>query len=84
MERPCRLCGQHDFSEDAMRAQIDEYIQSLPEDMLVMQSLYEVRLRACYGCGQQRGGVCALCGCYVRVRAAKRALACPDANGKKW
>lgn len=83
-EKPCRLCTGHDFSEDAMRPQIDAYLAALPEELLVAEEAYARRLAACYGCQRQTGGMCVLCGCYVRVRAAKKTQACPDVGQARW
>lgn len=81
-EKPCRLCNTHDFSEDAMRALLDEYIESLPEDALTDQRTYEARLSLCYACTRQIKGTCGLCGCYVRTRAARHQMHCPDSPAK--
>ena len=35
------------------------------------------RLAICRDCDQLRSGLCALCGCYVELRAAKGRMGCP-------
>lgn len=81
---PCRLCMPHRFGESEMRAQIDAYLASLPEDMLVSEETYPARLVKCHHCYKQVSDMCVLCGCYVRTRAAKKAQECPEPNNPKW
>lgn len=75
--RPCRLCGDADFSEAAMRETLDEYLSALPEEDWAAEVEYAKRLSCCASCEHQRQGTCVLCGCYVRARAAKWRMSCP-------
>ena len=38
---------------------------------------YRRRLALCKGCGELANGICAQCGCFVELRAAKRQNRCP-------
>ncbi len=83
-EIPCRLCAQYSFSEVEMKEQIDAYLRSLPSDLLVPTPVYQARLDACGICAHQAQGMCRLCGCYVRTRAAKKTTVCPDVGRERW
>ncbi len=56
---------------------VAEYVASLPEDERAPGTVYRQRLAKCTDCADLRDGTCALCGCYVEARAAKRAQRCP-------
>lgn len=68
--------------EDMARL-VQEYVESLSEDEKTTKEAYEMRLNACRACNDLRNGTCALCGCYVEARAAKRRQSCP-AVPAKW
>ena len=72
---PCR-CLLKD-SAPAMAASVREYISLLEEDQRAPEPVYRERLAACLSCESLRDGTCALCGCYVEARAAKRRQRCP-------
>lgn len=82
---PCRLCLWHQ-PEDAqgIEATLRAYLDALPEEARTDDAAYAARLAKCEGCSHLRGYTCALCGCYVQARAAKRHMACPDADARKW
>lgn len=61
---------------------IREYLASLPPEALADAPVYAERLEICRACARLRNGTCALCGCYVEERAAKRNQRCPDVPGK--
>jgi len=62
---------------------IRQRIALLPEEERASGAEYERRLKLCRECDQLNRGTCAQCGCYVEIRAAKRALHCPHSN-PKW
>ncbi len=60
-----------------MAATVRDYVESLPQELRCGEEAYRARLKLCEGCGALRDGTCALCGCYVEARAAKRNQRCP-------
>ncbi len=59
---------------------IYEYIDRLPEEQKASSQEYARRLGFCRACESLQNGMCAQCGCFAEVRAAKSALACPIAR----
>lgn len=60
---------------------LQELVNSIPEDVKTPDELYEARLKECLECERLIDGMCNACGCYVELRAAKKANSCPYA---KW
>lgn len=80
----CRRCLLSDMeAEKPLYQLIQEVIAAMDEDEKTPEALYQKRLAACKACERLMGGMCALCGCYVEVRAAKKGQRCPDTN-PKW
>ena len=75
-QRPCRCLLMASGQEDMARL-VAEYIATLPEESRVSDESYRARLALCENCEALHSGTCALCGCYVEARAAKRSLSCP-------
>jgi len=75
MERVCRRCLLRELDREAY-ASIYAYIGSLPEEERAEPSEYARRLELCKSCESLRNGMCALCGCFVEVRAAKKRMYC--------
>ena len=74
----CRRCLLEDMpSQAALAASIRDLIALLPEDKRAPREETARRLRQCRDCDQLRSGMCALCGCYVELRAAKGRMGCP-------
>lgn len=76
-ERPPCRCLLMDSGQQDMAKLVAEYIATLPEESRVPQTTYQQRLSQCQQCDALHSGTCAICGCYVEARAAKRGLACP-------
>lgn len=74
--RFCR-CLLSDFWPE-LHASVAEAVALLDEEEKAPPELYDARLECCRACAHLRNGTCALCGCYVESRAAKRRLKCPD------
>ena len=72
---PCR-CLLAEHWPDLHRS-VSEYIALLPDEQRAGDADYRARLSVCQACEHLRDGTCALCGCYVEARAAKRGLGCP-------
>ena len=61
---------------------IRDRIAAMPEEQRADEVAVASRLRVCKACDHLVSGTCALCGCYVELRAAKRLQTCPDVPGK--
>ena len=80
----CRRCLLEDMpSQAALAASIRDLIALLPEDKRTPREETSRRLAICRDCDQLRSGMCALCGCYVELRAAKACMGCP-ALPSRW
>ena len=56
-----------------------EWMAALPPEERAAPERYEARLAACRACEHLADGMCALCGCYVELRALKARAGCPAA-----
>ena len=65
-----------------MAASVRELVALLPEHVRADDEVTRRRLETCRQCDHLNGGMCALCGCYVQLRAAKARLNCPDVPGR--
>lgn len=80
----CRRCLLEDMPDEAALAKsIRELIDLLPEDRRAPAEVAAQRLAVCRTCDRLQNGMCALCGCYVELRAAKAHMKCPSVP-KKW
>ena len=70
-------------SEAALMENIRDLIALLPEEQLASDELRALRLAHCRACDHLVNGTCALCGCFVELRAAKVRMRCPDVP-PKW
>ena len=84
MERiPCRRCLLKDLSDTDYFHSIYEYIENIPPEQKTPDALYKDRLQKCTSCDHLVNGMCALCGCFVEVRAAKVRQHCAK-NAEIW
>jgi len=83
MERPCRNCLFNSIEREQIEKNIREYIESLSPDEKAGERLYNERLKICFECPNCIDGLCRICGCFVRSRAAKDRSYCPDIT-KRW
>lgn len=82
-KRPCRRCLLEDMPEEAALAQsVRELVSLLPDHVRADAEATRRRLEVCRQCDHLYGGMCALCGCYVQLRAAKARMGCPDVPGR--
>lgn len=72
----CKKCLLKDLTDDDRFHTIYEYIESLPKEKRAPPEIERRRLEACMKCSHIINGMCALCGCFVEVRAAKAASHC--------
>ena len=56
---------------------VRDYVDSLSADEKTDEATYAARLNICRACDDLHSGTCALCGCYVEARAAKKRQGCP-------
>lgn len=74
----CRKCLIASLDEDDYIRSLKQYIDSYPQEKRVSDEEYSRRLHICLGCERLANGMCALCGCYVELRALKTGMRCPD------
>ena len=82
MTRPCRCLVGEMPGEAELAKIIRERIEDIPEEERAPAEAYALRLSACRECGSLNRGTCALCGCYVEIRAARQEQRCPAVPGK--
>lgn len=80
--RLCRRCLLKEL-DDAYFQTVYEYIDSLPAEQKAEKAEYAKRLEKCRECDHLQNGMCALCGCFVEVRAAKKRQHCAK-SGEIW
>lgn len=76
----CRRCLLKDMTDSEYFRSIYEYIENLPPEQKAEESEYTTRLQKCTACDHLVNGMCALCGCFVEVRAAKKRQHCAKSN----
>ncbi len=79
LNRPFCRCLLEDLPSGAeLAANIRELIEQLPPERRAPEETVRTRLSACLACNHLYDGLCALCGCYVELRAAGQPSRCPD------
>jgi len=68
--------------EAALAQSVRELVEMLPDHIRADADVTRRRLEKCRQCDNLYGGMCALCGCYVQLRAAKARMGCPDVPGR--
>ena len=68
--------------QKALAEIIRDRIAAMPEEQRADEAVMASRLGVCQSCDHLMNGTCALCGCYVELRAAKRVQRCPDVPGR--
>ncbi len=78
-ERPrCRKCLIADLPHgEKLQEILRERLSQIPEEEKVSRDEYTARLERCRQCGELHEGTCALCGCYVELRLARKDRQCP-------
>ena len=75
----CRRCLLEDMpSEAALMENIRDLIALLPAEKRAADDVRASRLKQCRLCDHLNDGTCALCGCFVELRAAKAFMRCPQ------
>jgi hypothetical protein len=84
MEKPlCRRCLLKDMTDSDYYESVYAYIESLTEDIKTPEEEFQRRLVICGACAHLVNAMCDQCGCFVEVRAAKRANSCAMSR-KMW
>lgn len=79
----CRKCLLDELDEDEYILSLKDYIAKYPQEKRCSEKEYQRRLNICLTCKHLSNATCALCGCYVELRALKKEMYCPDC-GNKW
>lgn len=84
MRLTCRRCLLSEMADERpLQRLLQEWQDALPEEKRADDAVYTARLAHCKACAHLQSGVCALCGCYVELRALKRRMRCPD-SPPRW
>ena len=67
----CRRCLLKEGQGEELYRSVMEYVATIPMEEKVSVEEYDRRLGICKACDQLTNGLCALCGCFVEIRAAK-------------
>ncbi|MCD8095283.1 MAG: DUF6171 family protein [Ruminococcus sp.] len=85
MNKPiCKRCLSESIDYEGFMRSLDEYIESYPKEKSCTTSEYSHRLSICGKCENLKNEMCALCGCYVKLRALKINSRCPNVGENKW
>lgn len=74
----CRKCLLSEIDRNGVYKTVLEYIDSIDPALKCTDEDYSRRLDICRTCEHLNEGMCALCGCFVEVRAVKKKQNCPD------
>ena len=76
--RFCKKCLTRDLiGKDDFFKTLKALIEDIDEEVRTPKDRYEERLKVCTECERLYDGMCAACGCYVELRAAKTNNSCP-------
>lgn len=76
----CKKCLIGQQAEDYL-AMLEKCRRAIPERDLAGEAELARRIALCEACEKRSGPTCLACGCYVELRAMKKAVHCPY---KKW
>lgn len=77
MNRPvCKRCLLRELDGEYFKS-IYQYIENISPEQKASSEEYARRLALCRACNDLRNGMCAQCGCFAEVRAAKKRMSCP-------
>jgi hypothetical protein len=80
--KPCIKCLLSETNQTELYATLREHIKNIPPEHKTTPAAYIARLNICKDCEHLLDGLCALCGCYVELRAAKAAQRCAASAGR--
>ena len=78
MDKPCPRCLTDELTNGEYFKSMYDYIDTLDPEIKTASEEYSRRLALCNDCPKLINGMCALCGCFVEVRAAKKTARCPN------
>lgn len=81
--RYCRKCLLDKIFEDDEYKNMQDYINSIDENIKTSTEEYKRRLDKCQKCDNLINGMCKICGCFVELRAATKNNYCPSCE-KYW
>lgn len=73
----CKRCLLSETDETELFKNVAELIAVMPKELKADSDTYGKRLSICGSCDKLYRGMCAECGCYVELRAAKAVMHCP-------
>ena len=76
----CRRCLLAQTDPAGLYQAVLRRIEQLPPDERATDAEYRARLAVCAECAELQNGICAQCGCFAELRAAKTAMYCPLRN----
>ena len=82
-KRLCKKCLLSEMEENEYFESVSEYISLLTDDIKTPDEEYQRRLSLCKECEKLVNGLCAVCGCFVEMRAAGTKNYCPHTK-KYW
>ena len=80
----CPDCSIENPDERELTEYLIAFVRDLNPAEKTDEAAYTRRLAACRDCPHRVKETCGVCGCYVRVRAAKRRMDCPCPGKSKW
>ena len=80
---PCRCLLREMEDQKEFWALVRDRLNNMPMEQRTEDGVYRERLKSCRECAHLVNGFCALCGCVVELRAARRYMGCPD-SPPKW
>lgn len=80
-EKICKKCLLEKLDPVGILHTVRERVELMDEEEKVDEDTYLVRLKKCAECDKVSLGTCALCGCFVEYRAARKDMSCP---AKYW
>ena len=79
----CKRCLLSELDGEGLYRSVKERIALIDGEQKTDEKSYGTRLSACQECDKLTNGMCALCGCFVELRAARKDMHCPD-TPSKW
>jgi hypothetical protein len=80
----CKGCGpEYIVTEERITRMLEAPM--FQTEIAVPDEVYERRLEACRSCPKlMNGSTCAVCGCFVRIRAKYTNRGCPNPGKARW
>ena len=82
VRKRCKKCLLRDIDKNEYFKTLKQAIDAIAADERTEEAVYEERLGLCSECEKLIEGMCAVCGCFVELRAAKKSVYFPAVNAK--